>query len=123
MADFDGRVIAVTRGSTADIDAQRRKPDTARIVYFEWQENAIQDLFSGRIDAFGTGDICGNHVATQHADRLAVSDVHEADTPEHFAFAMEETSDLLEPLNIFIKKNSERYPTVPPTCEWSDYQI
>ena len=123
MADFGGRIIAVTRGSTADLDAQRRKPETAQIVYFDRQENAIQDLFSGRIDAFGTGDICGNHVAAQHADRLAVSDVHETDTPEHFAFAMEEASDLLAPLNTFIKKNSERYPTVPPACEWTDYQI
>jgi ABC-type amino acid transport substrate-binding protein len=123
MADFGGRTIAVTRGSTADLDAQRRKPETARIVYFERQENAVRDLFSGRIDAFGTGDICSNHLAAQHADRLAVSDLHETDTPEHFAFATEETSALLGPLNTFIKKNSERYPTVPPACEWSDYQI
>ena len=123
MADFEGRIIAVTRGSTADLDTQRRKPETARIVYFDQQENAIQDLFHRRIDAFGTGDICGNHIAAQHADRLAISDVHETDTPEHFAFAMENTSDLLAPLNTFIKKNSERYSTVPPTCEWSDYQI
>jgi len=123
MADFGGRVIAVTRGSTADLDAQRRKPDTAQIVYFDRQENAVEDLFAGRIDAFGTGDICSYHVVAQHANRLAVSDVHETDTPEHFAFAMEETSDLLAPLNTFIQKNSERYPTVPPTCEWSDYQI
>jgi polar amino acid transport system substrate-binding protein len=123
MADFGGRIIAVTRGSTAHLDAERRKPETAQIVYFESQEHAIQDLFRGRIDAFGTGDICGHHVAAQHADRLAVSDVHETDTPEHFAFAMEETSHLLAPLNTFIRKNGERYPTVPPTCEWSDYQI
>jgi Bacterial extracellular solute-binding proteins, family 3 len=49
IADFGGRIIAVTRGSTAHLDAQRRKPSTARIVYFERQENAIQDLCSGRI--------------------------------------------------------------------------
>ena len=123
MADFGGRIIAVTRGSTADLDTQRRKPKTARIVYFDRQESAVQDLFTGRIDAFGTGDICGRHVAAQHADRLAVRDVHETETPEHFAFAMEETSNLLAPLNTFIKKNAERYHTVPPACEWSDYQI
>ncbi len=123
MADFAGRIIAVTRGSTAHLDAERRKPKTAQIVYFEKQESAIQDLFSRRIDAFGTGDICSHHVAARHADRLAVSDVHETDVPEHFAFAMEETSDLLAPLNTFIKKNGERYPMVPPVCEWSDYQI
>ena len=123
MADFAGRIIAVTRGSTADLDAQRRKPETAQIVYFDRQENAVEDLFHGRIDAFGTGDICGHHVAAQHADRLAVSDVHATETPEHFSFAMEETSALLAPLNSFIEKNGERYPAVPPACEWSDYQI
>ncbi len=89
MADFGGRTIAVTRGSTADLDAQRRKPETARIVYFHRQEEAVEDLIRKRIDAFGTGDICGIHVAAQHASRLAVSDVHETETPEHFAFAME----------------------------------
>lgn len=123
MADFAGRTIAVTRGSTAHQDARRRKPETARIVYFDRQDHAIEDLFSGRIDAFGTGDICGHHVAALHPDRLAVSDVHELETPEHFAFAMDAASDLLAPLNTFIEKNSERYPTVPPDCEWSDYQI
>lgn len=123
MEDFGGRIIAVTRGSTADCDAQRRKPETAQIVYFDKQERAIEDLFTGRIDAFGTGDICGHYVAAQHADHLAVSDVHETETPEHFAFAMEETSDLLTALNSFIEKNGERYPAVPPACEWSDYQI
>jgi ABC-type amino acid transport substrate-binding protein len=123
MADFEGRTIAVTRGSTADLDAQRRKPETTQIVYFERQENAVRDLFSGRIDAVATGDICSNHLAAQYADRLAVSDVHETESPEHFAFAMEETSGLLAPLNRFIEKNSERYPTVPSACEWSDYQI
>ncbi|MGC3992413.1 MAG: transporter substrate-binding domain-containing protein [Chthoniobacteraceae bacterium] len=123
MADFARRTIAVTRGSTADLDTRRRKPDTARIVYFERQEDAVRDLFDGRIDAFGTGDICSHHLAAEHADRLAVSDVHATDTAEHFAFAMEETSDLLAPLNQFIEKNRARYATVPPACEWSDYVI
>ncbi len=123
MEDFAGRTIAVTRGSTADLDAQRRKPSTARIVYFDRQESAIEDLFRGRIDAFGTGDICSLHLAAQHPDRLAVTDVHETETPEHFAFAMDAGSDLLASLNTFIEKNSDRYPTVPPASEWSDYQI
>ena len=123
MADFAGRTIAVTRGSTAHLDAERRKPETARIVYFDRQQGAIEDLLSRRIDAFGTGDICSHHVAAQHNARLAVTDVHETETPEHFAFALEETSDLLASLNTFIQKNGQRYPTVPPACEWSDYQI
>jgi polar amino acid transport system substrate-binding protein len=123
MADFAGRTIAVTRGSTADLDTQRRKPETARIVYFDRQESAIEDLFQGRIDAFGTGDICSHHLVAQHPDRLAVTDVHETETPEHFAFAMEEGSNLLASLNTFIRKNSDRYPAVPPDSEWSDYQI
>lgn len=123
MADFAGRTIAVTRGSTADLDTQRRKPDTARIVYFDRQESAIEDLFRGRIDAFGTGDICSHHLAAQNPDRLAVTDVHETETPERFAFAMDMGSELLTSLNTFIEKNSHHYPTVPPDSEWSDYQI
>jgi polar amino acid transport system substrate-binding protein len=123
MADFAGRTIAVTRGSTADLDAQRRKPETARVIYFDRQESAIEDLLSGRIDAFGTGDICSHYVAAQHGDRLAVTDVHAMEMPEHFAFAMREASELAAPLNQFIQKNSERYAAAPPDCEWSDYQI
>lgn len=123
MADFGGRTIAVTRGSTADLDARRRKPDTARIVYFDRQENAIEDLIQRRIDAFGTGDICSHHLVAKYPGQLAITDVHETETPERFAFSLNERSDLIAPLNKFIEKNSDRYPTVPPSSEWSDYQI
>lgn len=123
MADFAGRTIAVTRGSTADLDTQRRKPETARIVYFNRQESAIEDLFRGRIDAFGTGDICSHYLVAQNSDRLAITDVHETDTPERFAFAMDVGSELLASLNTFIEKHSHHYPAVPPDSEWSDYQI
>lgn len=123
MADFAGRTIAVTRGSTADLDAQRRKPDTASLVYFERQETAIEDLLRGRIDAFGTGDICSHHVAGVHAGKLAVTDVHEMEQPEHFAFATGGESGLAEPLDAFILRNAERYCSVPADSEWSNYQI
>jgi polar amino acid transport system substrate-binding protein len=46
MADFAGRVIAVTRGSTADLDTAERKPDTARVVYFDRQESAIEEAWT-----------------------------------------------------------------------------
>jgi len=123
MSDFEGRTIAVTRGSTAELDTKLRKPESAKIVYFDRQETAIEDLLNWRIDAFGTGDICGHHVAEQNAGRLAATDVHMMEEPEHFSFAMGEESELAPPLNEFIRKNGERYPAVPATCEWSDYQI
>ena len=123
MSDFAGKIIAVTRGSTADLDTLRRKPESARIVYFDRQETAVEDLLNGRIDAFGTGDICSHHVAEQNAGRLAATDVHTMEEPEYFSFAMDEKSELAAPLDEFIRKNGERYPNVPATCEWSDYQI
>ncbi|MES2569958.1 MAG: transporter substrate-binding domain-containing protein [Verrucomicrobiota bacterium] len=122
MADFAGRTISVTRGSTADLDTRRRKPATARVVFFERQEDAIHDLLAGRIDAFGTGDICSYHVAAQNAE-LAVTDIHEMKDPEHFAFALSESSALAAPLDGFIQQNAARYPAVSPTCDWTDYQI
>lgn len=123
LRDFAGRTVAVTRGSTADLDVQRRKLDSTQVVYFDFQERAIDDLFGHRIDAFGTGDICSHHVAAQHPGRLAVTDVHPMEVPEHFAFALPEHSDLVEPLNRFIHQNAMNYPEVPHDCAWSDYQI
>ena len=123
LEDFAGRTVAVTRGSTADLDVQRRKLESTQVVYFDRQEGAIDDLLAHRIDAFGTGDICSHHVAAQHPGRLAVTDVHAMDVPEHFAFALPETSELVKPLNEFIQQNAMSYPEVPHSCEWSDYQI
>ncbi|MDB6152426.1 MAG: hypothetical protein JWL90_879 [Chthoniobacteraceae bacterium] len=122
MADFGGRTISVTRGSTADLDTRRRKPATAKVVFFERQEDAIHDLLACRIDAFGTGDICSHHVAAQNVG-LAVTDIHEMKDPEHFAFALPESSELAASLDGFIRQNAALYPTVSPTCDWTDYQI
>ena len=123
MEDFAGRTIAVTRGSTADVDTQRRKPASAKMVYFDRQESAVEDLLTGRIDAFGTGDICSHHVAAEHPGRLAVTDVHPMEVEEQFAFALPKDSDLLAPLNQFIRENAARYPEVPHSSTWSDYVI
>lgn len=123
LEDFAGRTIAVTRGSTADTDTQQRKPASARVVYFDRQESAVQDLLAGRIDAFGTGDICSHHVAAEHPGRLAVTDIHAMEVEEHFAFALPQDSDLLAPLNEFIRENATRYPEVPHSSTWSDYVI
>ena len=123
MEDFAGRTIAVTRGSTADVDTQQRKPASAKVVYFNRQESAVDDLLAGRIDAFGTGDICSHHVAAEHPGRLAVTDIHPMDVEEHFAFALPQDSELLAPLNQFIRENAARYPEVPHSSEWSDYVI
>ncbi|MFN8439472.1 MAG: ABC transporter substrate-binding protein [Caldilineaceae bacterium] len=107
--DFAGYTIAVTRGSTADIDTQQRKPATAHLVYYDKQERAVAELLSGKIDAFGTGDVCSHYLVDQHPKQLAVADVHPMAEPEQFAFAVRAESDLLPALNAFIRENRLRY--------------
>ncbi|MCX6047842.1 MAG: ABC transporter substrate-binding protein [Chloroflexi bacterium] len=109
IADFAGQVIAVTRGSTADLDTVQRKPATARVVYYANQEQAVHDLLTGQIDAFGTGDLCSRYLAEQNSGQLAVTDVHDMAQPEHFAFAVREASQLLDLLNAFIHEHRARY--------------
>lgn len=109
MDDFAGRTIAVTRGSTADIDTMQRKPASTRVVYVDSQQVAIDDLLHGRIDAFAEGDVCAKYFASLDAEQLAVVDVHQMEIPETFAFAVREASHLLEPLNVFIRAHPHRY--------------
>jgi ABC-type amino acid transport substrate-binding protein len=109
MADFADRTIAVTRGSTADLDTMERKPASTRVVYYEDQGRAVQDLVNGTIDAFAEGDICANYLMSQDTERLAVVDVHQMAIPEKFVFAVRAASGLLEPLNAFIREWGDRY--------------
>lgn len=109
MADFAGYTIAVTRGSTADIDTSQRKPANTKLVYYEMQERAVAELLAGTIDAFGTGDVCSRYLAEQHPGQLALADVHPMTEPEHFAFAVRAASNLLTALNEFIRENRLSY--------------
>jgi ABC-type amino acid transport substrate-binding protein len=109
MEDFGDRTIAVTQGSTADHDTCERKPASARIVYYNDQIRAIEDVLNGKIDAFGEGDVCGHYMASLHPGELAVVDIHQMRVPETFSFAVREASNLLEPLNAFISQRASQY--------------
>jgi ABC-type amino acid transport substrate-binding protein len=109
MDDFAGKTIAVTRGSTADIDTVQRKPASTRVAYYDSQLVAIDDLLKGHIDAFAEGDVCANYFAKLNSANLAVVDVHQMEVDETFVFALREASQLLDPLNAFIRQERERY--------------
>jgi ABC-type amino acid transport substrate-binding protein len=109
IADFADLTIAVTRGSTADIDTMQRKPASTRVVYVDSQLVAIDDLLNGRIDAFAEGDVCARYFADLDPANLAVADVHPMAIPETFSFAVRKASHLLEPLNEFIRQQRHRY--------------
>ena len=109
ITDFAGYTLAATRGSTADIDTRQRKPATTRLVYYDQQEQAVAELLAGKIDGFGTGDVCSRYLVDQYPGQLALADLHAMAEPEHFAFAMRAASGLIDPLNHFIRKNHQSY--------------
>ncbi len=109
MADFAGYTLAVTRGSTADLDTRQRKPATANLVYYDMQEQAVTALLAGQIDGFGTGDVCSRYLVDQYPGQLALADLHTMAEPEHFAFAVRAASGLLDQLNDFIHKTHLSY--------------
>lgn len=109
IADFAGYTIAATQGSTADIDTLERKPAAAKLVYYDMQERAVTELLEGKIDAFGTGDVCSRYLVQQYPGQLALADVHPMDEPENFAFAVRAASNLIDPLNAFIREHRSRY--------------
>lgn len=112
MCDFNDRAIAVTRGTTAQLDTEQRKPASARIVYYDGEQSEIIEcLLTGKIDAFAEGDICSRYMAeVRYLFQLDVVDVHSMQEPEVFAFAVREKSGgLLEALNRFIQMNDNRY--------------
>ncbi len=94
IADFAGQTIAVTRGSTADLDTEQRKPATTRVVYREDQVIAVEDLLKHNIDAFAESDICSHYMAARYPGQLAVVDVHPMEPAEQFVFAVREASGL-----------------------------
>jgi ABC-type amino acid transport substrate-binding protein len=106
---FGGRTVGATRGSTADIDTVQRKPPSALLVYYDMQEEAVEQLLAGVIDGFGTGDVCSQYLVERHPGELAIADVHEMEAPEHFAFAVRTASGLLQPLNAFIQAHKDKY--------------
>lgn len=107
--DFAGRTIAVTRGSTADIDTMQRKPSSTHVVYLDSQQVALDQLIDGHIDAFAEGDVCAKYFANLDTEKFAVVDVHQMEIPETFAFPVREASNLLAPLNAHIQAHRNQY--------------
>jgi ABC-type amino acid transport substrate-binding protein len=109
MGDFANRTIAVTKGSTADIDTVARKPASTKVVYYDDQDKAIADLLAGRIDGFGEGDVSNAYLVEKRPDELALADVHPMDPVETFSFAVRRRSGIVDELNAFIAANRAKY--------------
>ena len=115
--------IIVTRGSTADIDAETRYPG-CRILFVDEvakdqpdaQEFIVQKLIAGhQADAFGEGDVSNRYLRDKYgkdvAGGLALADVHPIDNvTETFNFIVRNASSgVLERLNAFIALNKGCY--------------
>jgi ABC-type amino acid transport substrate-binding protein len=129
QADFDDyrtlqdKKIVVTRGSTADIDAQKRCPhckiqfvDEVAKGQPDAQAYIVKELIADhRADAFGEGDVSNRYLRDTYgrdvARGLALADVHPIDGPtETFNFiARNASSGVLDRLNAFIAKNKGCY--------------
>ena len=112
MADFSGKTILVTTGSTAQLDTEQRKSGTTSMICYDGdQAEMVRRLLDGSIDAVAEGDICSQYLAAKrYPGQVAVIDVHAMDEPEEFVFAVREASgDLLNALNDFIRDRRNDY--------------
>ncbi len=122
-ASLVGKKMVVTRGSTADIDAQTRYPDcTLQYVdevamgQHDPQEYVVKTLLADReVDAFGEGDVSNQYLRDTYGKDveggLVLADIHPIDGPdETFSFvARNASTGLLERLNAFIAANKGLY--------------
>ena len=126
-ASLVGKKIVVTRGSTADIDAQTRYPnctlhyvDEVAIGQYHPQEYVVKTLLAQHeVDAFGEGDISNQYLRDIYAKDveggLVLADIHPIDGPdETLNFVVRNaSSDLLARLNAFIAANKGSYVPNP----------
>lgn len=122
-ASLVGKKIVVTRGSTADIDAQTRYPDCTLQYVDEVamgqqdpQEFVVKTLLAERkVDAFGEGDVSNQYLRDVYGKDveggLVLADIHPIDGPdETFSFVVRKASSgLLDRLNAFIAANKGSY--------------
>jgi ABC-type amino acid transport substrate-binding protein len=102
IADFKGKTIAVTEGSSADLDIDAETRKTTTIVYRSDQGAAVAELLAGSIDAFGEGDVSNLYLAI--GKPLTITAVHHLDpkNPEAFSFPVREASGIVSALNDWI---------------------
>ena len=111
--DFKGKKIVVTPTSSAHIDGDIRYKPIGAIIIPEVpsQDEIVSQLLSGKIDAFGEGDVSNEYLAGKHTDTvgerlLMLSDVHPMENPELLRFAVRSVDpDLPIKLNEFIAKS------------------
>ncbi|HYJ06412.1 MAG TPA: transporter substrate-binding domain-containing protein [Chthoniobacterales bacterium] len=128
-AEFDdyktltGKKIVVTRGSTADIDAQKRYHhctiqfvDEVAKDQPHAQEYIVKTLIANHnADAFGEGNVSNQYLHDKYGKNveggLALADVHPIDgMTETFNFITRNASSgVLDRLNAFILRNKECY--------------
>jgi ABC-type amino acid transport substrate-binding protein len=102
--------VAVTAGSTADIDIQERNPGGANVDRsYSVQAEAVQALLDGKIDAFGEGDVSNDYLASLHPGKLLVTDKHEmiGKANEPFSFPVRGASEILDVLNAWLATQDE----------------
>lgn len=110
IADFKGRTVAFTTGSTAEVDSRARAPEGTLFRGYTNQQDPITDLLGGKIDAFGEGSISNEYLARIHPE-LAVIDAHEMSPPETFSLPTREASHLLETLDPWVEAHKSEYAT------------
>ena len=102
----DVKRLAVVACSAAHDHAKETLPASATLSYCDTLEHGINDLFAGRIDAVGTGNVSARHHLAQRPG-LALVDVHDIRPPEYIAFAVRPA--LLNSLNTFIAAHAGEY--------------
>ena len=110
--DLARKKIVVTPKSSAHIDGDLRyKPLGATIIpLVPSQDEIVSQLLSGKIDAFGEGDVSNEYLAGKYLDEhgeklLALTDVHSMENPELLRFAVRSVDERLpSTLNEFIRK-------------------
>jgi len=128
---LSGKRIVVTRGSTADIDAETRYPrctiqfvDEVAAGQPNPQAFVVTTLLANhQIDAFGEGEVSSQYLRALYsqdvAGGLALADCHPLDgQTETFNFIVRDSSTgLLDRLNAFIAEHRESYAStrlMPP---------
>jgi ABC-type amino acid transport substrate-binding protein len=108
IADFKGRTIGFTTGSTAEKDTRERAPEGTLFKGYTNQQDPLNDLLGGTIDAFGEGSISNEYLARLHPE-LAVIDAHEMNPPETFSLPTREAGNLLATLDPWIEAHKAEY--------------
>ena len=122
--NLKGKKIIVTRGSTADIDAQTRYPGCKPLLYVDEvakgqpdaQDYIVRELVAkDKVYAFGEGDVSNKYLSNRYGSLipggLDLGDVHKIENQkETFNFITRNASTgLLKRLDKFIKANKDRY--------------